>query len=896
MGQGIVWTGFRGMVLALGLICLVASDLLGQNTPPALGGEAAVTSSAERTLAAVRLRSTAPVIDGRLDDAVWRSAPIASGFIQHDPREGTPATHDSEVRVLYDDHAVYVAFRAFDPAPDSIVALRTRRDQGSASDWVHVVIDSYNDRRTAFHFAVNPAGVKMDFYRFDDVEEDIGWDAVWDVATQIDSLGWTAEFRIPLSQLRFSGAPIQDWGINFGRDIARYNEASAWAPLSRNDHGFVSRSGTLEGIADLEPGSRLELLPYSVARVTRAPGDPANPFYRSTDRGMDVGADLKYGVTNNLTLDLTVNPDFGQVEADPSQVNLSAFETFLPERRPFFQEGAGIFRFGLGIGDGDGADQTLFYSRRIGRSPQGGLSGVTGNLEWVDTPSQTRILGAAKLSGKTEDGWSIGALTSLTGEAQLRFVADGVQEEAAVEPMTSYSVLRIQRDLRGGSTAFGVIGTATARDGSVADALHLRREAYSGGVDVRHRFRDNTHEFRGYFVGSHVTGTPEAILRTQRSSARYFQRPDADHLSIDPDATSMQGYAAAVELWKVGGGNWRYALATLVRSPGFEVNDLGFLPQVDMIEQIAFVGYRQNQPSARLRRWSLNVNSWSSWEFSGENQGLGGNVNGQITTLGNWNVWAGVNANTSGLSSRVLRGGPSLRRDPNVNGWVGMNTDGRKDVQFGTNHNFMYRPGGDGSWMFNANPWVRWRPNGWATMRVGPSYTRRAEEAQWVTGVMVGGSPRYILGRMEQETVGMSLRADMALTPTLTLQLYGQPFMSTGSFGDFKQVADPRAASHDERFLPVLAEREGTRYRADLNGDGNLENFHNPDFNVQQFRSNAVLRWEFRPGSTAYLVWAQSRDFFSQDANMGIGDGFSTLFDTQPENVFMVKFSYWLNP
>ncbi len=892
MGKGMWWGGVRCAVLLAGLMALSAAGVLGQEVGGAAEDRATRSPAALRSLSAVRIVGQAPAIDGRLNDVAWRSASVASGFVQFEPSEGLPASHESEVRVLYDDDAIYVAFRAFDSNPELISALRTRRDVGSASDRVHVVIDSYHDRRTAFHFGVNPAGVKMDVYRFDDSSEDSGWDAVWDVATQIDSLGWTAEFRIPLSQLRFSGSDRQDWGINFARDIARLNETSVWSPLSRQDRAMVSRSGILEGLENLEPKARIEVLPYTVGRVTRAPGNPANPFYESNATAFEVGGDLRYGVTNNLTLDLTVNPDFGQVEADPSQVNLTAFETFFPERRPFFQEGASIFNYGLGVGDGDGANQSLFYSRRIGRAPQGSTGG---GADWVDRPSQTRILGAGKLSGKTESGWSIGVLSALTGSAHADVSRGGVIEALEIEPTTNYSMVRLQRDFRGGSSAIGVIGTATNRDGEVADALGLGRDAFTGGVDFRHRFRNNTLEIGGQLLGSRVAGSAASILRTQLSSARYYQRPDADHLTLDPDATSLSGYAGKLELWKVGGGPWRFAVATMVRSPGFEVNDLGFLPQVDNVEQVGFLGYQSTQPGAHLRRWNVNLNSWSAWSFGGEHQNIGGNVNGSLTTLGNFSAHGGLNFNRGGLNTRSLRGGPALQTDPNYNTWFGVNTDGRRALQFSWNTQASIRPDDD-SWSVSVSPALRWLPNEWATLRIGPSYSRRVEATQWVGRVDLADGAHYLMGRMDQSTVGMSLRADLAITPTLSVQFYGQPFVSAGSFGDFLQVEDPRASRYDDRFAAVPAERQGNGYRADLNGDGVMNAFGNPDFNVGQFRSNAVLRWEYRPGSTVFLVWAQGRDQFSQDPEFQVGTGLDTLFSQAPENVFMIKMNYWLNP
>ncbi len=845
------------------------------------------------TLPAVRVQGAPPVIDGNLDDPAWADAPVATDFVQMEPHEGRPASERTEVRVLYDDEALYVAFRAWDSEPDSIVGQLTRRDQQSYSDRVHVLVDSYFDRRTAFHFAVNPLGVKTDLYRYNDSMEDIGWDAVWDVATRIDDQGWTAEFRIPLSQLRFSGAADQTWGINFGRDIARRNEMSVWAPLSQQDQSIVSRSGELQGIRDLSPRRRIEVLPYSVARATRAPGDAANPFHSSTEMAGEMGGDVKMGITNNLTLDLTVNPDFGQVEADPGQVNLTAFETFLPERRPFFVEGASIFNFGIGVGDGDGSAESLFYSRRIGRAPQGSVTVQDG---WVDHPSQTRILAAGKLSGKTENGWSVGALSALTGSAEARIAhMDGTRESRTVEPLSNYSVFRLQRDFQDGSSAVGAIGTAAVRDGDPAEALGLRDRAFTGGVDFRHRFRDNTLELKGYLLGSHVSGSAASIESTQRSPARYFQRPDADHLALDPAATSLLGWSANLELFKVGGGPWRYASLTQVRSPGFEANDLGFMPRADYVNQVGYVGYRQNEPGRWLRNWGLHTNAWTAWTFGGEQIDLGGNVNGNVTLNNNWNGYGGVNLNTAPLNTALLRGGPAIRTERQWNGWNGVNSDSRRDLQGGMHLNWSVRPEAD-SWSVNLSPSLRWRPSERATVRMNPFANWRVEDRQWVDRVGTEAGPAYVFGRMDQTTYGLTARLDLALSPTLSLQFYGQPFMSAGSFGEFKQVTDPRGSTYADRFAPVDARLDGDRFAADLNGNGVEERFRNPDFNVAQFRSNAVVRWEYRPGSALFLVWGQARDHFSQNGQLRLGEGMGDLFEQPSENVLMLKVSYWLSP
>ena len=888
--------GRRTLLPAVLLLLSIAALVTGIKTPAAAAQEhpdtVGLATQDVPSLEAIRIQGRAPVIDGDLSDAVWDAAPVATDFVQVEPREGEPASERTEARVLYDDDALYVGIRAYDRSPDSIDAPLARRGQTQNSDMVHVIVDSHLDRRTAFHFAVNPAGVKLDLYRYDDYREDSGWEAVWDVATQIDSLGWTAEFRIPLSQLRYSGAAEQTWGINFARDIARHPELSVWAPLRVTDQAIVSRSGILHGIRDLEAGARIEILPYSAGELARSPGDAADPFWSATDGAARVGADLRMGVTSDLTLDLTVNPDFGQVEADPAQVNLTAFETFFPEQRPFFQEGASIFNFGIGLGDGDGSNPRLFYSRRIGRSPQGR---APSNARWVDAPSRTRILAAGKLSGRTSEGWSVGVLNALTGSEEARAVVDGERISVEVEPMTSYSVGRLQRDLRGGETSIGGIATATLRDGSGADDLLLHRAAYTGGMDFRHRFREGTMEVRGFFLGSRVEGSEEAIFRTQHSPARYYQRPDADHVEVDPDATSLTGASGALELWKVGGSPWRFASFTHFRTPGFEVNDLGFMQEADYLMHGGWLGYMNTDPGDRFRRWGLNTNVFSNWSLGGEHRGMSANISGHATTLGNRNLNAGVNWNGGGLNTALLRGGPAFRTESSINGWASAGTDSRKDLQFSMNVNGNVRPTSD-SWRVGVSPSLRWRPSGRSSVRVGPSYSRQVEDRQWVDRVPVDGEPEYIFGRMEQSTLGVQLRGEMAVTPNLSVQLFAQPFVSSGQFSDFRRVVDPRASRYEDRFEGLDAELRDGRYRSDLTGDGEEESFRSPHFSSMQFRSNAVLRWEYRPGSTLFLVWSQTRNQFDPNGDFRVGRRMDDLFSTDPENVFMIKMSYWMNP
>jgi hypothetical protein len=865
-------------------------------TSPARIAAFAVPTEIARTgppvLDAVSLLGSEPEIDGRIDEAAWERAAVASDFVQLEPREGDPASEATEVRVLYGAEALFVAFRAFDSEPHRIEGQLTRRDQESFSDRVHVLIDSYYDHRTAFHFAVNPRGVKQDYYRFNDTQEDVGWDAVWDVATAIDEEGWTAEFKIPYSQLRFAGGEDQTWGINFLRDIARRNESSFWAPISGEDNALVSRFGELRGLRGIERPTRVEVMPYTLGRLRRAPGDDADPFYQRNEQFGTAGLDLKYGLTSNLTLDVSVNPDFGQVEADPAQVNLSAFETFLPERRPFFIEGASIFSFPVALGDGDGANESLFYSRRIGRPPQGWADPRGG---YVDKEENTTIQVASKLSGKTESGWSIGLLHASTARERANVITgSGEALQPAIEPSTQYGVVRLQKDFREGRSAVGVIGTGTLRDDEDARALNLHSSAFAGGMDFRHRFAGGNYQVSGYALGSRVEGSPEAIARTQQAPGRYLQRPDADHLAFDPTRTSLSGMTAFGSIGKIGGGFWRFSTGFQTRTPEFEVNDMGFLMNVDYLVNWAWVGYNHYLPSKHFRRWNINANAWRSQSYGGEVNGLGGNLNGQFQLSNYWTGMVGVNQEASVTARTLLRGGPSIKTEPRTNFWGGFGSDGRKPVRVNVNFFGNRTPASD-SWSFSASPNVTWRPSGRARVSVGGFYNRRVDDRQWVGQVSLE-EEHYLFGRIDQQTLGITSRVDVAFTPTLSLQLYAQPFVSAAGYERFKQVADPMAPRYADRYdLLDTTPIEGG-YEADLDGDGTAEFVRDPDFNFKQFRSNAVLRWEYRPGSTLFLVWSQGRNHYAPEGDFQFASDLGTLFDAPTDNVFMVKMSYWLNP
>jgi hypothetical protein len=888
------------------LTALLAALLLAVVTSPAPASEdsdpkkkSAPDPEPYRALAS-RATPGTPEIDGRLDEAVWALAEPILGFVQRDPDEGEPATERTQAWVLYDDGSLYIGVRAYDSEPDKIVGELTRRDKGSASDWIVVSIDSYHDRRTAFEFRVNPAGVERDTYRYDDTNQDYSWNAVWDVATSIDDEGWVAEFRIPFSQLRFSEAPEQTWGFNIERVIQRKAETVQWKPIPKDASGWVSEYGELIGINGITPPRRLEVLPYAVATQGYTPADPGNPFQTGSEFEGNVGADLRYGLTNSLTLNLTLNPDFGQVEADPSVVNLSAFETFFSEKRPFFLEGANIFRFSLG-GGGNGMEQ-LFYSRRIGRRPQGSADDRGG---YVDHPDNTTIIAAAKLSGKSAGGWSVGVLDAVTAQEKALVIdGDGIRHEDVVEPLTNYGVARVQKDFNDGRSAFGAIVTATNRQLPVS-LSDLRSSAYSGGIDARHRFWGGDWEVSGQLLGSYVAGSQLAIDETQTSSARYFQRPDASHLDYDPTRTGLAGTSGAFSFRKIGGEHWRGSLASNWVSPGFEVNDIGFQRRADLWRNSAWIQYRENDPGKIFRRYSINWNAWNWQTFGGERTATGTNINGSFTLLNYWGGWGGINRQFESTSTNVLRGGPSMLAPGSLNWWAGFYSDDRKPIslEIGT---FQWmddeRSSSRGGFLF-----MSWRPRANLRLTIGPEYDKTHDDWAWVGAEEALGSTRYLMGALDQKTIYLTTRLDWTFTPNLSLQLYAQPFISAGNYTAFNEVVDPHASAYDDRFDWFEEDRlsyepsndpdnPGT-YHVDLNRDGENDlSFDDPNFNFKQFRSTVVLRWEYLAGSTVFFVWSSSKTAFDFTGEFDpIGD-LDRLRQAEGENYFSIKVNYYLNP
>jgi hypothetical protein len=854
---------------------------------------AAQMADPPRILDAARA-AEAPVLDGRLDDAAWSAAPVAEGFVQARPTPGAAATERTEVRVAYDDRAVYVAARMHDAHADSVVGRLARRDADVYSDWFTVSIDSYHDRRTAFVFAVNPRGVKRDATLTGDDTGDDGWDAVWDAAVRADSGGWTAEIRIPLSQLRFrTQRDAVEWGIQFERRIARRDEVSHWAPSPPDGAGIVSRFGTLAGLRGLRAPRRLEVQPYTSARLTRAPGDAADPYHQPNEWLGSAGADVRYGVTGDLMLTATLNPDFGQVEADPSEVNLGAFESYFTEKRPFFTEGADIFATGY---------PELFYSRRIGRAPQGSPP----NADFADVPEATTILGAMKLTGRT-GGWTVGVLDAVTADERARWTSAAGRGSARVEPLANYAVGRVARDFRGGRSGVGGIFTATHRrlDDGFDD---LRSSAYAGGIDGRHRW--GNHEISGALLGSWINGSDTAIALVQRDAGHAFHRPDADHLTYDPTRTSLGGYAAHVSIDRISGGNWRWELYGHAFSPGFEVNDLGYHFGADELRQYASVNYVQHRAGRRLRSWNAGVAASSDWTFGGERKDASVTASWDAQLLNHWSLGVWGMRHAGGLSPDALRGGPALVWPARRMVSAYLRTDPRRAVRIGV-RGFWEAEDETGTHSLSLGPSLDVRPSQRMDVSLSPSLAWNTATWQYVgrrADAHAADVDRWVVGRMRQTTASLTLRMDYAFTPELSLQLYASPFVSAGDFDDFREVDDPRAADFGARFRPF-----GGELRECVDADGGVfygvrpasagcatdgaafaYRFADPDFTVSELRSNAVLRWEYRPGSTLFVVWSSGRGTFDRDGRMQGWDDARDLLRAPGTNALAVKVSYWL--
>jgi len=843
-------------------------------------------------------------IDGILSESLYNNSPITD-FTQKDPFEGAPISEPTEMWVSYDDSNIYFSGRFCDSQPDSIDVTLMRRDKITESDWLWIYMDPYNDDRTGNYFAVNPGGSVCDGTLYNDGWMDDSWDGIWEVKSRIDDEGWYTEIRIPFAQLRFNEADEMVWGINLNRDIKRKHEMSFFVMVPKDESGFVSKFADLTGLNGIQPKQRIELLPYVVQKTQYLRHDDNDPFYEENQYQTNIGGDFKVSIGSNLNLDITVNPDFGQVEVDPAIVNLTAFENFFDEKRPFFIEGANTFQFGYGGANNNWgfnfSNPTLFYSRRIGRAPQGSVS--PGNF--VDYPAQTRILGAGKLSGKIDETWSLGVLSAVTEKTNARIQTEenGIIKET-VEPFTHYGVLRTQKQFNNGNQALGMIFTSVNRDLNNQNFSDiLSKNAYTFGIDGW-TFLDDKEMYvlTGSVIGSYIHGTKNFITNLQKKPYRYAQRPDKTYMPLDTNLTSLSGAFSRLMLNKQK-GNFYLNAALGTATPGFEYNDLGSQWFADRINGHIVTGYRWFEPDEIFRRKNIYAayNRTSDYENNVSRQGI--YATGSVQFLNWWGIGMNANYDTEATSVTLTRGGPKAITPRSISFNIHGYTDNREKTIFSPWGG--YRTDDFGGYSYNYGLEIEWKPLPQIELSLEPGFEFNHSKYQWVTkfndelAVETFGT-RYVFANMDHKTVSAEIRLNWSFSPKVSLQLYAQPFFTVGTYKTFKEFAEPNSKKYNvygKSTSTIEYDEESDNYAIDSDGDGPSEEytFANPDFNYKSVRGNAVLRWEVLPGSVFFLVWTHDKVNYDDAGSFEIGRDFTNLWKSEANNVLLAKFSYWFD-
>lgn len=835
-----------------------------------------------------RLTTERPVIDGKLDDECWKTGTWAGNFNQYIPDEGAEPTWPTEFNLLYDDKHIYVAIRAFDGEPEKIQRLAGLRDEFSG-DMVGVNFDSYYSRKTGFEFTITAWGQKIDLILFNPENWDMNWNAVWKGKTGLEDSAWVAEIEIPLSQLRYSGEKEQVWGLHVWRWINRLQEESDWEYQSKTGPGVLYNFGELRGIEGLKKSQRLEIMPYALGELEAMKKEPGNPFKESgRNWSGNAGLDAKIGISSNFTVDLTVNPDFGQVESDPSVMNLTAFETFYEEKRPFFLEGLTIFDYKFD-------NQSLFYSRRIGHSPS--LSVEPGDSSYVDSPDMTKILSAIKLSGTTSEELSVGVIQSLTAN-EFTSVSDlnANQTKMIVEPLTNYTVARVQKGFNGATTTIGGMVTSVNRMIDDTNLDFLTNNAFTGGLDLLHHWKDKEYFLDARAIGSYLNGSSESITRLQESSARYYQRPGADYVRYDTSMTSLGGYGGKLRVGKGSKGLWRYSTGVTWLSPGVELNDLGYMNTADEIRNENEVGYFVNKPVSIFRTYRLNLEQFNTWNFEGRYLGLGSHLAFNSEFKNQWALDLNLIYNSEAIDTKILRGGYDMIMPFSLYSFGKLRTDYSKKISLGMEYSYEY--GGENSIArYQLSPGITIRPFRTLKLNISADYEENSNDLQYIKTLDYQGDKRYIMGTIDQTTFGLTFRANLNLTPEFSIQYYGSPFISKGSYSEFKYITNPEAESYSDRFnIYDNVIRNDGYIRFDENGDNVTDySIGNPDFNFHQFRSNFVAKWEYRLGSFIYFVWSGEKTGQNNQSDISLGESYKQLKDVFPNNIFLIKLNYWFS-
>ena len=838
-----------------------------------------------------------PEIDGQLVEDVWEIGTWETDFVQRQPNENAPPSEQTAFKILFDAKYLYIGIRMYDQDPSSINQRMSRRD-GFEGDWVEVSLDGNGDLRSAFSISLTAAGVRGDkIISMNGANEDPFWNPIWSAKANVDEAGWTAEMKIPFSQLRFGKSKSTSWGLQVRRKYFKEEETAVWQRVPLNASGWVSEFGTLEGLQNLGAQKLMEIQPYVVTSFESFQKEPQNPFKSKNKTTMTAGVDGKIGLSNDLTLDFTINPDFGQVEANPSAIALDGFQLFFAEQRPFFVENKEILNYQFStpkiwsIYNND----NLFYSRRIGGKPHGSAQQLSN--EFVEAPERTTILGAAKFGGKTQKGLSIGILEAITATEYAQ-ISDGTNNRARlIEPLTNYFVARVQKDFNNRNTFIGGILTATNRDLDEPLESLLHQNATTFGLDFFHQWNNRNYYVGANFIGSHVQGSKAAILKTQTSIPHLFQKPDASYAPVNPNRTSLTGHGGDIKIGKVGSGHLTFETGLTWRSPELELNDMGFMREADVIFNYAGIDYNFFKPFSVFRSAVIKYKHWIFADFGGRINFADWDMEMRGVFKNNWSANLGFFIQPHIYSRSLLQGGPRIKMPDQHGAYWGLGSDRRKKLSF--YYNGWTKMGNSDSYFLLENSLaLRYQPLDQFNISLSPSYTFTNKRLQYISTTQNGGASRYITARLDQKTLSLALRLNYTISPDLTIQYYGQPFVSTGKYKGFNYVQHPLANSFSEQLAffdtdQLSEDASSGNYIIDEDRDGHTDyQFHNPDFSFVQFQSNLVLRYEYKAGSEIFLVWAQNASDYGMPSARFIEDVNQQLLGIRPKHTFLLKMTY----
>ncbi len=833
-------------------------------------------ASIKRVYHAKRLE-VKPKIDGKLDDICWKNGNWSGGFIQQQPLQAKAPSQQTEICVLYDDRNLYVGIKCFDDEPEKIRSILSRRDEFEG-DIAGIALDSYDDDRSAFEFNVSAAGQKVDLVHLDAYEWDMNWDAVWDGKASVGDSLWMAEMRIPFSQLRFAKAEEQVWGMHIWRWIDRLMEEDQWKLIPIDAPEMVYLFGELRGIKGINPKRNIEFLPYANARFT-----PDSEFENKSKYGF--GLDGKIGLSSDFTLDYTINPDFGQVEADPANLNLTSYEVFYDEKRPFFLEGNNILDYSIGR-------DKLFYSRRIGRAPIY-LPQIDDETETMSMPDNTSIISALKVTGKTKKGLSVGVIQSFTSKEEATIYSGSNERDKTVEPFSSFLIGRLKQDFNKGNTVLGGMVASTIRDINDEHLEFLPSSSLVGGIDFQHNWKKRKYfiDMKGFF--SDVKGSEEAISSLQRSSQHYYHREDADHLDYDPSKTKLAGHGGEIEGGKRS-GKFRAIGNLSWRSPGVDLNDLGYLRQADFIKEEIELKYQVNKPKGILRNYWIRFQQKHDWSYGGENTKDELSLLTYLRFTNLWSVYFNFERDFNVFDTRELRGGPKLFKEDSWDTQVYLQTNGSKDLRVALGTRYIVHD--DNVSKRNLHNFlIRWQINDRLSISTSADYDLSTDHHQYVRKVSLSNeNTGYLVGTLKRKTIQATLRLEYFFSPELSLQYYANPYATVGKYNDFRRVIDGSNKNINQRYLPLTTLPVDNGYIL-TEDSGELYTIPIPDFDYQEFRSNLVARWEFNPGSTLYLVWNSSSLVVDRKYRSSVFNSFGDTFGNDSKNIFMVKFSYWFS-